>query len=174
MEKKILALGATGKDDPNVLTVDSNAKLSPDVVHDLNQVPWPFKDNQFDSIICHHVLEHLNNFSAAMRELYRICGKAGEIYIELPHHSSYHASSPDHKMRFHYFSFDRYLDTGKKNPWITAEERFKLVERKITFHKSFRRIFLHKLFNRCPLSYERFWAYIFPAEHLVLRLQPIK
>ena len=54
MEKKILALGATGKDDPNVLTVDSNAKLSPDVVHDLNQVPWPFKDNQFDSVICHH------------------------------------------------------------------------------------------------------------------------
>ncbi len=174
MKKRILALGATGKDDLEVLTVDSNPKLSPDVVHDLNRMPWPFEDNQFDSIICHHVLEHLMNFGPAMSELYRICRGEGEIYIELPHHSSYHASSPDHKMRFNYFSFDRYLDTGKKNLWITVDEKFRLIERKVTFHKSFRRVFLHKIFNRYPLSYERFWTYIFPAEHLVLRIQPIK
>ena len=108
-----------------------------------------------------------------MGELHRICSKDGEIYIEVPYHTSWAANTPEHKLRFNYFAFDGYLENGKTK-WMTTDKKFKAIEKKITFHKAFRRYLLHRVFNRYPLSYERFWTYIFPAENLILRLQPIK
>ncbi len=36
---------------------------------DINRYPWPFPENHFE---CSHILEHLNNFNAAVTELYRV------------------------------------------------------------------------------------------------------
>lgn len=173
MEKKKLILGAAGGKDPDAITLDIDPRHKPDVVHDLNKIPWPFKDNQFQTIICHHVFEHLNSIDGPMEELHRICMKDGEIYIEVPYHTSWCANVPEHKLRFNYFALDGYLQDGKTK-WITTDKKFKIIERRITFHKAFRRYFLHKLFNKFPLYYERFWAYIIPAEHLIFRITPIK
>jgi SAM-dependent methyltransferase len=120
----------------------------------------------------HHVIEHLNDLPAVMNELYRICHPEGTIYIEVPHHSGWCAHSPEHKMFFNYFAFDGYCQNETTN-WITLK-KFKLLKREVTFHRSFRQVFLHKVFNRTPMSYERFWTHIFPAEHLKVTLQPIK
>jgi SAM-dependent methyltransferase len=142
------------------------------VVHNLNVFPWPFQTNRFKEIIAHHVVEHLNDLPAVMDELYRICAPDGTIYIEVPHHSGWCAHSPEHKMFFNYFAFDGYVQNATAN-WIT-KRKFKLISREVTFHRSFRQVFLHKAFNRAPMSYERFWTHLFPAEHLKVRLQPIK
>ena len=48
---------------------------------DLNIIPYPFGDLEFDFIICSHVLEHLADPVTACREISRV-GKGG--YIELP------------------------------------------------------------------------------------------
>ena len=173
MEKTKLVLGAAGAKHPEAITLDIDPRHSPDVVHDLNKTPWPFRDNRFRSVICHHVLEHLDSIGGPMEELHRICERGGEIYIEVPYHTSWTANTPEHKLRFNYFAFDGYLDNGKIK-WITTDKKFKVIERRITFNRAFRRYFLHRLFNRFPLYYERFWTYIFPAENLILRLQPIK
>ena len=173
MERIKLILGSAGGKDPEAITLDINPKCTPDVVHDLNKIPWPFKDNQFKNIICHHVLEHLESIDGSMDELHRICSEDGEIYIEVPHHTSWCANTPEHKLRFNYFAFDGYLSKGRTK-WITTDKKFRVIERKITFHRTFRKYLLHKIFNKFPLYYERFWAYIIPAENLVCRLQPIK
>lgn len=173
MNKTKLIIGAAGKPASDAVTLDINPAHHPDVVCDLNTTPWPFATNQFQEIICHHVLEHLDGLDSAMKELHRICSPEGVIYIEVPHFSSYMANSPEHKLRFSFFSLDSYLASGTKS-WHITDFKFMLVERKITFHRAYRRYFLHKLFNRSPLSYERFWTYIFPAEHLIFKIQPVK
>lgn len=172
MKKEKLILGNAGKSAKDAITLDINPSHKPDIIHDLNITPLPFHDNQFKEIICHHILEHLNNLPSIMKELHRICKPIGSIYIEIPYHTSWCANTPEHKLRFNYFAFDGYIKKGITK-WIT-EKKFKLLKRELTFHRVFRRVLLHKLFNTFPMTYERFWAYIFPAEHLKIWLQPIK
>lgn len=43
-----------------------------------------FKDNYFDFIICNHVLEHIIEDSAAMKELRRVLKKDGQAIIDVP------------------------------------------------------------------------------------------
>ena len=171
--KKRLILGSAGCRDENAVTLDINPKHKPDIIHDLNLTPWPVDDNAFGEIICHHVLEHLNDLSPAMEELYRICTGDGAIYIEVPHHTSWCANTPEHKLRFNYFAFDGYIEGGLVR-WMTGRKKFTLDKREITFHKFFRAFLLHKLFNALPFTYERFLAYIFPAENLKICLRPVK
>ncbi len=171
--KKIkLILGHAGKQHDDALTLDIDSQHNPDVVHDLNTVPYPFKDNQFEIIVCHHVLEHLNDLPPVMDELYRICSPQGEVCIEVPHHSSWMADVPEHKLRFNYFAFDGYIKDGT-NKWLLGK-KYRCLKKEITFHRRFRRLGLHKLFNRYPKEYESFWKFMCPAEHLKVTLQPLK
>ena len=75
-QKKKLILGAAGTagKNPEEITIDDNPKQNPDVLHDLNRTPWPFRDNEFREVVCHHVIEHLENISGPLKELHRVCG----------------------------------------------------------------------------------------------------
>lgn len=44
------------------------------------QQPLPFSDHYFDRIIAIHVLEHLPNLPATIREMYRLCNKERGIF----------------------------------------------------------------------------------------------
>lgn len=171
MKRTKLIIGSAGKKTEDAITLDIDPNHQPDVVHDLHVSPLPFEDNQFKEIICHHVLEHLNDIGGAMKELHRICSPEGSIYIEVPHHTSWFANTPGHKLRFNYFAFDEYLDSV--DTWNTGS-KFTLIRREVTFHRAIRRYFLHRIFNRFPETYERFWAYILPAEHFKIWLRPRK
>jgi SAM-dependent methyltransferase len=59
-----------------------------DVVHDLNEPPWPFKDNSFDSIVAIHLIEHLKDLIYFMEECHRIIKPGGTLYIETPNAGS--------------------------------------------------------------------------------------
>lgn len=166
-----LVCGSAGKSHEDAITLDIDPDHNPDVVHNLEDVPLPFKDNQFKEINCHHVLEHLSDLADVMNELHRICHPEGEIYIEVPHHTSWCAHTPSHKLFFSAFAFDGWCEGTTS--WKTGK-KFKLLSKEISFHRSFRRYFLHKIFNKYPGAYERFWTYIFPAEFLRVRLQPLK
>jgi SAM-dependent methyltransferase len=172
-QKKRLVLGAVNCNDPDAVKVDVDEAYKPDVVHDLNIVPWPFSDDQFSEVTCHHIIEHLKELPPVMDELHRVCRADGKIYIEVPHYSSCFANAPEHKMHFSFFSLDSYVREGEKS-WMVVERKFRLLSKRLTFHRAYRRYQLHRLINRFPRSYERFWAYIIPAENIIFELQPIK
>ncbi len=76
MRKLNLGSGNFPKD--GYINVDLYPHLSPDVVHDLEVFPYPFKDSSFDLIEVNHCLEHLSNPFRVMKEIHRI-GKDGAL-----------------------------------------------------------------------------------------------
>ena len=65
----------------NYITTDLLSPLA-DVKADICDLP--FKDNEFDFILCNHVLEHIPNDTKAMQELYRILKKGGKAILQIP------------------------------------------------------------------------------------------
>ena len=49
---------------------------------DISNIPLP--DNQFDWIICYHVLEHISDDAAAMKELFRVLKPGGTAILQVP------------------------------------------------------------------------------------------
>jgi len=78
-----------------------------DVVHDLNEYPWPWENESFDEVHMANVLEHLPNTIKVMEELYRITKLGAKIYIEVPYWNSWEAiTDPTHVTAFNEFTFD--------------------------------------------------------------------
>jgi SAM-dependent methyltransferase len=44
----------------------------------------PFQDNQYDIILCNHVLEHIPDDTKAMQELYRVLKPGGMAILQIP------------------------------------------------------------------------------------------
>src|SRR5690554_813233 len=62
-------------------TTDLNSPLA-DVKADICNLP--FSDNEFDVILCNHVLEHIPDDTKAMQELYRILKPGGFGVVQIP------------------------------------------------------------------------------------------
>lgn len=62
-------------------TTDLNSPIA-DVKADICDLP--FSDNEFDFIICNHVLEHIPDDTTAMKELYRVLAPGGIAILQVP------------------------------------------------------------------------------------------
>ena len=83
------------------LNVDKFEACAPDMVADLEEIPWPWQDNAVDEVVMRHVLEHLGERNAVylgiLKELYRVCRPGARITITVPHpnHDDY-TTDPTH------------------------------------------------------------------------------
>ncbi|MEE2801531.1 MAG: methyltransferase domain-containing protein [Bacteroidota bacterium] len=68
-------------DNINYTTTDIESPLA-DVQADICELP--FEDNQYDLILCNHVLEHITNDTKAMQELYRVLKPGGTAVLQIP------------------------------------------------------------------------------------------
>ena len=161
----ILDLGCSINKIEGSLGVDIDPANNPDVICDLNKFPYPFEESSVDRIYARHILEHLGDLYGIFKEVYRVLKPGGDFLIEVPHFSCRVAySEPEHNRFFSYFMFDK----------LIASIPCKVIQREITFHKSFRRVGIKALANRYPDTYERFWTYLFPAENIKVHLKMIK
>lgn len=83
--------GISGRESWNGLVrLDMNPDTGCDVVHDLDVLPYPFEDGQFDEIHAYEVLEHCGRqgdwrfFFAQFDELSRILKPGGYIFASTP------------------------------------------------------------------------------------------
>lgn len=88
----------------NPVTLDINPDHHPDIIHDLEQLPIPFKDNSFDEIHAYEVLEHTGNqgnfhfFFKQFSDLWRILKPNGYLCATVPNWKSIWAfGDPSHK-----------------------------------------------------------------------------
>src|SRR5438270_657359 len=82
-----LNLGSGQNPRPGYVNVDKHG--DPDLKCDLESFPWPWPDSSVSEILLIHVLEHLGAspdvFIRIMKEMYRVCEPAAQIYIVVPH-----------------------------------------------------------------------------------------
>ena len=67
--------------DHDYVTADIDSPIA-DVTADI--INLPFNDNSFDVIFCNHVLEHVQDDTRAMKELFRVMKKGGMGIFQVP------------------------------------------------------------------------------------------
>lgn len=100
-ERRLVVAGRNGWTE--LVTLDNNQDHRPDVLHDLEEFPYPFEDNTFDEIHAYEVLEHLGRqgdwraFFRDFTELYRILKPGGYLAATCPSYKSIWAwGDPSH------------------------------------------------------------------------------
>lgn len=173
---KTLVLGCGLKKPPGTIGIDINPATVADIIHDLNSVPYPFKNDQFDLIVCHDILEHLDNIVPSMQEIHRI-GKHGAcVDIKTPHFSSILSwNDPTHKYHFSSKSFDYFTnDPARLRTHFYTKEKFEYVKKELTFTKSPMSLLGKLIYTFSSRIYEHHFTWIFPAKGISIILRIMK
>lgn len=113
-------------DDAEILTLDADPWLGPDLVCTLGRDPIPLPDESVDVIIAIHVLEHIGRqgdtyeWFRFWEEAYRVLVPGGQVHLESPLWSSVWAwADPQHCRALSppallYFSQDSYRMVGSR------------------------------------------------------------
>lgn len=84
-----LNLGCGDTRMPGYVNVDKYGTFGPDILADLEVVPWPFENDSVADVQLIHALEHMGQtteqFLNIMKELYRVCRHGARITIKVPH-----------------------------------------------------------------------------------------
>jgi hypothetical protein len=130
-ERRVANLGCGERLIKGATNVDLFAKEA-DIMHDLNQYPYPFSDNTFDEIHAWNVIEHLDDVIEAMKEIHRIGTDGCRVYIRVPHfRSACLYEDLTHKHGFAWRSFDLLSEKGTIYGDY-ANFRYKIISRKFT------------------------------------------
>jgi SAM-dependent methyltransferase len=174
--KNILKLNlGCGKDiKENYVNLDSVKQPGVDIVHNLNKLPWPFRNNTFEEIYCDNVLEHLDSIIKPVEEIWRISKPSAKIIIKVPIFPGvYAAADPTHKQFFTYTTFNYFRPEDRLNYYSKA--RFKIIRRKIIFHP-YLKVFtwFFNLSSRMQKIWNFFLYALFPAEFVHFELEVLK
>ena len=164
-----LNLGCGKKQFPDHVNVDLAASVGPDVVHDLDQYPYPFEDSCFDEVCVYDVVEHIEDMPAFMREIWRVCRPGALVRITTPHFSNRNSyTDPTHRRHLAFFSWDYFTPGHPFN--FYGSEGFEIHKRMLIFETTLVNKLVHRLANRWPVGYEARWAWIFPAWYISVEL----
>ena len=168
---KILDLGCGKLKVEGSIGVDFSDIHNPDIVHNLNEFPYPFKNNEFDEVHIMNTLCLLDNPVLVMEEIYRISKKDSKIIINQPYFRSvwnyvdpwiknfgtahsFAFYDPDDLIciRYEYtharFQTERIeFDEYKKKPGVISK-------------------LIIKLANRFPRKYELYLSHFFPLNNI--------
>lgn len=187
----VLILGAGSKNISNFLnstitTIDIRPNVGASVVWDLNQTPWPFTDDSFDYVLGEHILEHLDDTTKTMEEIYRICRSNAQVEITVPYfRSKWQAIDPTHKKQFMPWTIHNYTPGVKlgRRQFSLYEQythshitNFKLT--KFTWNKDIDQTNFQKLLiwisDKNLEFYEDKLAPMFPLECMTWELEVLK
>jgi len=155
--------------------IDKNSASNADICRDLDQFPYPFEDNEFDTVICINAIEHLKDIVCVMKELHRICRNGARIFISTSHFSD--AGSYIDPTHLHYLSarsFDYFIEGTSlfKEYGFYSKSCFKLLERRLSLNRWFS--FLEGFANRHIAFYEELLCYVIRGKGIYLELEVVK
>ena len=136
MKKLNLGCGQFKKD--GFINLDMSELCNPDILHDLENIPYPFKNGAFDLIEADHVLEHLSDPFRVMGEIHRILKPGGKLVIKVPHFSRA-LSHPQHKrgfdITFPYYFDDQFMGGYTGTKFICRKSRLHWFAQKYLMKK---------------------------------------
>jgi len=172
---KSLDLGCGKKKRPGTIGVDYSDRHSPDIVHDLNNVPYPFDSCSVDSIYLDNVLEHLNDPLMVMGEVHRILKPGGTVKVIVPYFRSIWAHiDPTHK---HFFTVNSFAYYDPNNiiciRYDYTSARFSVLN--IIFNETLQNNFFKGLVvrfaNKYPNFYESKISHLYPLDDITFYLK---
>jgi SAM-dependent methyltransferase len=156
-----------------IVGVDISSRSQADLIHDLDQFPYPLESDSFDLIIMQDILEHLDDVPRVLREVHRVARDGAIVRIRTPHYSSYYAyNDPTHRRSFGVFALDGF--DVLKSPAAYADPLYRIVKREILFPRIWRLTGVAALANRFPSRWEQLFAFVFRAENILFELQAVK
>lgn len=174
---RVLHIGAGLHKIAGAKTLDVNPLLEPDVVWDLNVSPYPFADSVFDTVVCEHVLEHLQHVIGVMEELHRVTRPGGRVVVRVPYFSSLnYMTDPTHVHSFSSRTFN-YLCIGEpESRYGYSTVRFRKLVARMTMcpEKALGNRLAMGFINRFLSFYEEHLAYIVPGQELLFVLEVVK
>lgn len=165
---KTLDIGCGDKKESGSTGMDIFGYPGVDIVHNVNQTPWPLEDNQFERVICQHVIEHVDNVVEFMREIHRISKPGAVIEITTPHFSSINSwSDPTHKAHFS-LQWYKVFTQGYLVPQVG---RYQIVKSEVSFGKSISSKWGQLIYKmRGPEKWEKNSAFRYPGMDLETHL----
>lgn len=100
-----------------------------DEIHNLEETPWPWPDEHFETILASHVFEHLTDVKVALRECERLLVPGGQLMVIWPVGLN-ELADPDHK---HRWVWDTPLYYCGERPW-DPDVGLEVVDRSVTIH----------------------------------------
>ena len=159
-----LGCGPFGKLE-GAVGLDINDAAHVDVVHSLDDYPYPFDDAQFDHVEMSHILEHILQPARAMDEVYRIARPGASIRIVTPHYSS--QLSYGDLTHYHHFGYVTITQ-------LCRDGRFRMDECRLIFSDVYRVLGISLLANWFPRRWEKYLAFIFPGMYVEAKLTVVK
>lgn len=118
MSSLLLNLGCGYDIRASATNVDKRTLPGVDIVHDLDQFPWPFLGHTYDAIVAQDIFEHLTDVVKVMEECWRVLRAEGTLTIRGPLPDSPNVwVDVTHRRAFIEHSFDHFdpdTDFGKR------------------------------------------------------------
>jgi predicted SAM-dependent methyltransferase len=169
---KYLNIGCGNDIRKGWINLDSNCLPGVDVVHNIERLPLPFEDAEFDYVLCQDILEH-TEYIPVLKDIYRILKKGGKLEVRVPHFTSvYNFVDPTHKKLFSFRTFEYFVETPSNKRIYYFDWHFqKIVNSRITFGLGGRYL-IQPIVNTCELTKRlfesTFLSRIFPASNIIV------
>jgi SAM-dependent methyltransferase len=161
--------------EPGAIGMDWVPESGAEVVWDLNRRPWPLPDDSFARVHLSHIVEHLDDIVAVMREVHRVARPGARVFVVTPHFSSHNSyADPTHRHHLAAASFEYF--TGRPfTTFLPPGSGFELVKVELTFASGVVLDWTGRwIAKRFPRWYERHCAWIFPALDIRAELRAVK
>lgn len=129
--KQILDIGCGNNKYPCSLGMDRVKLPSVDIIHDIEDFPYPFINNSFDTIVMQHVLEHVSKENMAnikiIEEAHRLLRPKGTLIVEIPLGPCFNFD-PTHKNYVGYWYWNYFSEDFPLNYYTHARFKLKSAE----------------------------------------------
>jgi SAM-dependent methyltransferase len=176
-ERRVLELGCGPYKRPGAIGIDFNPASAADIIHDLNLIPYPIPSNEFDEIVCEHVLEHLQDLIRVMEELHRVARPNATVKISAPYFSSiYFYRDPTHRCFFSAHTFDYFIPGTPMYDFHYSSVQFALqkVEFPVGSNSGPLKRLVFRLLHHYLDFYEHHLAFILPRHLIYYELRVVK
>ncbi len=172
---KKLNLGCGYDIRPGWVNLDIAPLKGVDVVHDLARHPLPFRNEEFEYVLCSDILEHIFDYPSVLREIHRVLRPGGTVEIRTPHYSYSRAyADPTHVRFFSIETFDFFIKTSGR-PYYYDFSFSEIASIKLTFRRGFIKPLVSWIANRNRKTYEfyeqSFLSALCPAENIIVKLR---
>jgi SAM-dependent methyltransferase len=162
---------------PGSIGIDRNPASRADVICELDQFPYPFRDSSFDALQAVHVIEHVGDVMKTMEEFHRLVRAGGEVLIVTPHYTDFSSfCDPTHRWHLNSFSL-RYFGEDNAGYGYYSKVRFEEISVHVKLLALWRWLGFELLVNTFP-RYRRFWehylCYVVRGKVIEWRLRAIK